>query len=395
MNRFRMSRRSLSEAPPGVTWAPYTRYKRQLFPGNLTTLLVDGAEAYPAMLEAIESATRIVLMDSYIFAADAAGRVFKDALVRKARSGVPVYLTVDGVGVLSEPAGFFADMREAGVHVLVYRSVKPWRRSFGLLRRNHRKLLVVDGRIGFCGGINVGHEWLPHNQGGQGWHDLHVRIEGPAVKQLARLALSTWDIHADQQINPHLALPQVDQVGAEYVSILGSKEFKNRHTIRQAYLHALRAARRYVYIANAYFLPERGLRRALRNACQRGVDVRIIVPSTSDILAVQLASQAMYGPLMRSGVRIFTWSGPMMHAKSAVVDDEWATVGSFNFDHRSWRMNLEVNATVAGRGFASEVRQVFLKDLTQCHELDRAQWIRRPIWIKALEWLFFRFRRFL
>jgi cardiolipin synthase len=160
-------------------------------------------------------------------------------------------------------------------------------------------------------------------------------------------------------------------------------------------LHAIRAAYQYIYIANAYFLPERGMRRALRNACERGIDVRVMVPSTSDVLAVQLASGAMYSRLLRAGVRIFRWRGPMMHAKSAVVDDQWATVGSFNFDHRSWRMKLEVNATIAGPRLAGELAQVFLRDLQWCDELTLENWSRRPFLTKALEWLFFQFRRFL
>ncbi|MCU0662806.1 MAG: phospholipase D-like domain-containing protein [Myxococcota bacterium] len=394
MTRYR-TRRSLSKPPPGTTWAPYCRHKSQLTGGNRTDLLVDGTEAFPAMIEAIDGAREIVLMDSYMFAADAAGRMFKDALERKARQGVPVYLSVDGVGVISEPTSFFEDMSRSGVHVLIYRSVKPWRRSFGLFRRNHRKLLAVDGRVGFCGGINVGHQWLPLERGGLGWHDLHLRLEGPAVADLARLAASTWIVHSGVRVARGSEAPAVEAEGDDYVSILGSRERNNRHTIRQAYLHAIRAAGQYVYIANAYFLPERGMRRALRNACERGVDVRVMVPTTSDILAVQLASGAMYSRLLKYGVRIFRWRGPMMHAKSAVVDDQWATVGSFNFDHRSWRMNLEVNATIVGPRLAGELSKVFLRDLEWCDELTREKWSRRSFFTKALEWVFFQFRRFL
>jgi cardiolipin synthase len=387
-------RRQKKQAPHGPAWASYCRHRKQLVEGNRVTLLVDGAQTYPAMLAAIDEAREVILMDSYIFAADSVGREFKTAMARKAGQGVQVYLIVDGVGVLAEPEEFFEDMRASGVHVLVYRSIKPWRKSFGLLRRNHRKLLAIDDRVGFCGGINIGYEWLPEDRGGLGWHDLHLRIEGPAVADLAKLAISTWSVHGGVRVSPLRVLPPARPKGGEHVSILGSKERKNRHAIRQAYLHAIRNARRYVYIANAYFLPERGLRRALRNACQRGVDVRVMLPGTSDVFAVHMASRAMFSRLMKYGVRIFQWRGPMMHAKAAVVDDQWATVGSFNLDHRSWRMNLEVNATVAGPHLAGELAKVFVRDLERCDELSREQWKRRPFLSKALEWIFFQFRRF-
>ena len=184
-------------------------------------------------------------------------------------------------------------------------------------------------------------------------------------------------------------------MGSTYVSIIGSRERKKRRAIRQSYLHAIRRARKYIYIANAYFLPGRGFRRALRNAVKRGVDVRVMVPARGDILPVQLASQALYGSLMRAGIRVFLWQQAVLHAKTAVIDDEWATVGSFNIDHRSWAMNLEVNVNVMGPGFADQLRQVFESDQRACEELSPVKWRRRPILLRLLEGFFYLFRNWM
>lgn len=364
-------------------------------PGNRVTLLEDGEEAYPAMLEAIASARQTILMDSYIFNDDKAGRLFADALAERAGAGVQVHLTVDGVGTINVPDEFFADLARSNVAVLEYRPVAPWRLGWGLLRRNHRKLLVVDGRIGFVGGINIGDNWLPQRLGGRGWHDIHVRIEGPAVTTLSRLALATWLSRTGLAPNPRLFSQGAEAVGDTHVSIVGSSERKKRRPIRSAYLRAIKHAKRYVYIANAYFIPDRGLRRALRNAVRRGVDVRVMVPADGDILPAQLASQALLGHALRSGLRVFRWQGAMLHAKTAVIDDEWATVGSFNLDHRSWSMNLEVNVIVPEAEFATELREIFERDETRCVELARETWRARPLWKRLIERFFFLFHRWM
>lgn len=363
--------------------------------GNLATLLVDGEEAYPAMLGAIAGAERSVLMDSYIFNDDAAGRAFAAALSERARAGIPVHLIVDGVGTLKVPDGFFGEMRAAGVSVLVYRPIHFWRKGWGLLFRNHRKLLVVDGRIGFAGGINIGDDWLPRAQGGQGWHDIHIRVEGPAARRLAVLTLSTWQKHAGLRPNLRALAPEAPPAGGTSVNIVGSSERKKRRPIRRSYLHAIKNARRYIYIANAYFVPDLGIRRALRNAARRGVDVRVMVPAKGDIPIVQLASESLYDRALRAGIRLLLWQDAVLHAKTAVIDDQWATVGSFNLDHRSWAMNLEVNVNVVDRDFALRLRAAYESDEARCVRLDRETWRRRPLWRRLAQWFFFLFHRWM
>lgn len=376
----------------GEEWASYCRFPGRMIGGNSVTLLVDGAQAYPAMLEAIERAERTVLMESYIFHDDRAGRMFSGALARAAGRGVRVLLAVDGVGTMSVPAAFFEGLQQAGVRVLEYRPPSPWRRQWGLFHRNHRKLLVADNRVGFTGGLNIGDEWLPREQGGLGWHDIHVRLEGPVARELSRLSIATWRTRGGVDLPPHEFLPPVPPAGEAFAVVVGSEEHKRRKAIRQAYLHAIKRAREYIYLANAYFLPDRAYRRALGNAVARGVDVRVMVPARGDILALQLASQSLFSRLLRRGIRLLLWNDAVLHAKTAVIDDQWATVGSYNLDHRSLAMNLEVNANLVGRPFATGMREQFEQDQLRCTELSYDVWRRRPILLRFLERLFGLFR---
>lgn len=391
----RQRRRSEDPLPEHEKWRLYCRYPESMVSGNNVNLLVDGENAYEAMIGAIGEAEHTILMDSYIFNDDIAGRIFANALATSAIRGINVYLIVDGVGTFHVPAPFFENLRQAGVKVLIYRPLAPWRRNFGLLKRNHRKLLVVDGRVGFLGGMNIGAEWLSTQHGGKGWHDIHVRVEGPVVRELSRLVVSTWHIHEGVVLDPTLFLPKLSPTGDKYATIVGSRERKKRKAIRQSYLKAIRQANTYIYIANAYFLPDLGFRRALKNACKRGVDVRIMVSKKGDIYPVQLAGQALYRRLLRMGVRIFVWKDAVLHAKTAVIDDQWATVGSFNIDHRSWRMNLEVNINTVGREFSGHLKQVFLKDQDNCEQLTLVSWQKRPFWLKLLERLVSLFRKWM
>lgn len=381
----------------GATGAsPPTRYC--LFPdsmvaGHSVELLVDGERAYASMLTAIASARRTILMDSYIFNDDAIGRRFADALRERAREGIAVYLIVDGVGTINVPGSFFDEMRSDGVSVLEYRPVAFWRKGWGILRRDHRKLLVVDGRVGFAGGLNVGDEWVPEDEGGQGWHDIHVRVLGPAVRDLSLLAMATWRTQAGVELDQRAFLPEAEEAGETLVNIIGSRERTKRKSIMHAYLHAIKNARDYIYIANAYFIPGAGFRRALANAVKRGVDVRVMLPANGDIFPAKMASQALYSRLMRRGIKLFLWQGAVLHAKTAVIDDHWVTVGSYNIDRRSWAMNLEVNVNILDDGFAAGMKKLFHQDQERCVELELEQWRRRPLLQKLVERFFFQFRK--
>ena len=391
----RRKRRSSHPTGPDEAWRSYCRHPDTMIPGNDVELLVDGEKAYEAMLRAMGEAQQFILMDSYIFNDDFAGRIFSEALQTSAKRGIEVYLVVDGVGTLHVPRLFFEVLERAGVRVLVYRSPAPWRRSFGILRRNHRKMLIVDGYVGFLGGINIGDEWLPKAYGGKGWHDIHAKVAGPVVRDMTRLAISTWHVHRGIVLDSKKFLPPVAPMGTIYAAIAGSRERKKRKVIRHSYLKAIRQATEYIYIANAYFLPDLGFRRALKNACRRGVDVRVMVPKRGDIFSVQLASQSLYRRLMRMGVKIYLWKEAVLHAKCAVIDDQWATVGSYNIDHRSWTMNLEVNLNAMGPSLASHLKSVFLHDQERCESLEIETWRKRPLFLKFLERIVAIFRQWM
>ncbi len=388
-------RKSLQPLDPSQLWRSYCNSTDILQYGNRVELLVDGRNAYPAMLDAIEKSEYTILMDSYIFNDDSVGRLFSDALAAAASRGVLTYLIVDAVGTMPVHDGFFEKLKQSGVHLLIYRSWAPWRRSFGILRRNHRKVLVVDGYIGFAGGLNIGDEWAAISNGGRGWHDIHVRVEGPSVSELSKPSMSTWHGHGNIFLDPRVFLPKIAKIGDKYVGIISSRERKKRKAIRHAYLHAIKQAKCFIYIANSYFLPDLGFRRALQNAVKRGVDVRVMVPRTGDILSVQLASQALYSRLLRAGIRILLWQDQVLHAKTAAIDGQWATVGSYNIDHRSWAQNLEVNVNVVGEEFSNHLKAVFLEDEKRCIELIYADWKRRPLWLKIVERFFHLFRKWM
>ncbi len=393
--RKERGKKKLPSDAPDEPWVEYLGFPSTLVAGNSVVLLVDGTGAFPAMLDAISAAKKTILMESYIFHGDNAGRLFASALAERARAGVEVYLGVDGVGTLTVPTEFFEDLEAVGVNVLIYRSPAPWRRSFGILRRNHRKLLVVDGQVGFAGGLNIGDEWLPKSMGGHGWHDVHIKVVGPAVRELVKLTIATWQGHSDKTFDPRLFLPSVEPEGVEFVNIIGSRERKKRRAIRKSYLQAIKHAKDYIYIANSYFLPDAGFRRALKNAVKRGVDVRLMVPRRGDILSFQLASEALWGRMLRAGIRIFLWEEAVLHAKTACVDDQWATVGSFNLDHRSWTMNLEVNVVTVGPAITAELKKVFLKDQLGCTKLTRKEWRKRGIFTRLIQRFFYLFRKWM
>jgi cardiolipin synthase A/B len=379
----------------GMADLGYAFQPRALVPGNRITLLRGGEESYPQMLEAIAKAERSVHLETYIFRSDQTGRRFGEVLEERARAGVTVRFLVDAVGSLELDDAFLRELRLAGVTVRTFRPLS-WKAGMGFNRRDHRKLLVVDGRVGFTGGLNIGDEYAPSPDGG-GWHDLHARIEGPAVAEMARLFRRTW-LAAGGDVFPQIEEDAAESVATEntaFAIAVGNEDLRRRATIRRFYLHAMRRARETIHIMNAYFIPDRGVRRVLANAVRRGVRVTVIVPEKSDLRSVQFASQHLYAKLLKAGVRIFEYPERMMHAKSAVVDAVWATIGSYNLDARSLFHNLEVVLCIVDRAFAAVVRAQIEEDAAASRELVPEVWRQRPWWRKVAEWFFFQFRHWL
>lgn len=375
---------------------PYARTQLRWRPGCAVTVLRDGGETYPAMLEALQGAKREILFETYILAADLTGDRFKAVLIERAQAGVAVRLIYDAVGSFGLPASWVEDLRAAGCEVIDFNPISPWRKRFRLSHRDHRKIIVVDDEVAFTGGLNISNDYASVADGGVGWHDMHCRVVGPIVIDLSRMFRRSW-MRAGGK--PYPAPPSVQEAakgtGASFVRLLDNTRRRQRATTRRAYLHVLRAARTAVWISNAYFLPDRGLRRAITRAAHRGVDVRVMVPGKSDVRMIEWASLYVLRALVKQGVKVMRWRGPMMHAKTAVVDATWSTIGSYNFDSMSRFNNLEVTVEILDSDVAGALVANYERDMQNADGFDEASWKKLPFYTKALAWICYRLRRFL
>mgnify|MGYP002628844393 CR=1 FL=1 len=371
--------------------------------GNQVTLLHDPETCLPAMLDAIEDATREVLVEMYWFASDRTGWEFAEALCDRARAGVRVQVIYDAVGSITADDQMFQRMRRAGCHVAEYNPVAPWRARFrlGLLNnRDHRKMVVVDGQVALVGGVNLGDEWAAKGAGGKGFRDDVIKIAGPAAQRLQDVFQVTWSELTGMDANGHPrgnspSLPHPSNKSGSLVRVLANHYRDERKAIRRDYLGRIQEAKRYLYITNSYFIPDRKVRQSLMAAARRGVDVRVLMPETSDVPAVDFASRWLWGGLLEGGVRLYRFKGPVLHAKSAVSDDRWTTVGSFNLDNRSWRTNLELNIVIIDEALAHSMVARFMADLDLSDEVDATVHGRRRVWLRLLDWLFFLLRALL
>jgi cardiolipin synthase len=380
-------------------FVPYARTTQRWRSGCEVTVLRHGAETYPAMLAALAAARDAICFETYILAADHTGDRFKAVLIDRARAGVKVRLIYDAVGSFGLPDSWVDELRTAGCEVMDFNPIAPWRRRFRLSHRDHRKIVVVDDLVGFTGGLNIANDYASVEDGGAGWHDIHCRVTGPIVLDLSRMFRRTWIRCGGAPYPP----PQPDPLpasaarwsGSSFLRLLDNTRRRQRTTVRRAYLHVINAARRQILIQNAYFLPDRGLRRALGKAVARGVDVRVMVPGQSDVKLVEWAGLYVLRRLARRGVQILLWRGAMMHAKTAVVDRVWSTIGSYNFDAQSRFNNLEVTVEILDRKVADTLALTFERDMATAEPFDEQAWQRLPWWRKALAWIGYRMRRLL
>lgn len=383
---------------PGEGPWRYVRHPERLRRYTLVTPLRAGGAAFPAMLAAIRAAKSSILFEIYILRADRIGEAFRDALVERARAGVAVRLLYDAVGSLGLPDAFLEPLSAAGGRVAIYHPVALWRRKAGarwrltLNKRDHKKILVVDQRVGFTGGLNIGLEYESKEAGGEGWLDWHARVEGPAVHELSTSFQRTWSSATDEDLpDPPVPGP------AQGRNVLGTQvvdntRLRSRWRMHRAYLHAIAAAERDISILNAYFIPELSLRRAFRKAAARGVSVRVIVPSDSDVKAVRHASRYLYRRLIRAGIRIFEWPESMMHAKAGIIDGVWSTIGSYNLDHRSLVHNLEVSLVCIDGALAATLQAEFERELAACREVTIADLDALTRWQRFKDWFWYQLR---
>ncbi len=378
-------------------WQRYCARPEDALEGNEVDLLKDGDETFSAMLGAIKGARKYVLLEFYAFADDSAGRVFSELLRSKAREGVAVYLIYDSVGSILTDRDFFLELAAAGVKVAEFRPVIFWKPYWNWIKRDHRKTICVDGDCAFVGGFNITSQDAPLSLGGRGWKGTQARLRGPATAQIEHLFWEAWTASTPvtgarepaRQVFP--AAP----AGDKPVAVVSAGGIRNVRSIRRSYRYAIDRALEYIYITNAYFLPDRLVYRRLVRAARRGVDVRVIAPMETDHPYVRWASWSMYGHLIKNGVKIYEWQGPILHAKTAVIDGVWSSVGSHNLDHRSLKYNLEVNINVFGRAFGSAMARAFREDLKRSKLVTLEDVRRRPFTSKAASKLLYLVRSWL
>ena len=345
---------------------------------------------FPPMLEAIRNAHHEVLVEMYWFRNDQAGTVVRDALLAAAKRGIRVRVIYDGFGCRNVPDRFWQPIdRERTGGTRVFSPMAPWRRRFRwgkVIHRNHRKIVVVDGERAFVGGINFGDEWWT-SDGLPTWRDDAIELVGPTAKEVRSLFWRTW-----RRLGGWVpaGVPSIPTEGnGEVWLIANDHHFSSRREIRRTYLQEIRRARSSIDIANAYFLPDRKVIRALVAARHRGVPVRIMIPEMGDVPIVSLAQRSLAHRLLEAGIEIYGFRTSIFHAKSAAIDD-FATIGSYNLDYRSWRLNLECNIAVFDRVFAESVRRSFEEDIRSSTPITADYLNGRP-WLERIEgWLLFK-----
>jgi Phosphatidylserine/phosphatidylglycerophosphate/cardiolipin synthases and related enzymes len=342
------------------------------------------------LIAAISSARKTVNFEAYIFWSGEVGTRFRDALAERAVHGVAVRVLLDAIG---SPGGRLKAsdvdaLRRAGCHVEFFHSNKPWK-LWVFNHRNHRRVLVVDGTLGFTGGVGFADQWRGDADSPEHWRDTQVRVEGPAVRGLQRAFQENWSEVTGEPLVGDEFFPALAQAGSSSVAVVPSSPLAAMSGAGRVYAISLAAAAKEIWIANSYFLPDDATVGLFVAAVKRGVDVRVIVPSDeqNDVPATKAAGRSAFGPLLEGGVKIYEYQPTMFHLKTMVVDGIFSTLGSANFDDRSFHLNEEVNLFVYDAEFAGLMKERYRRDLLQCRPYTHAMWKERPLKKRVTEWL--------
>jgi cardiolipin synthase len=346
--------------------------------GNRAGILNNGDEIFSAMTGAIREARSTVNLESYIFKDDPAGKIMSEALMEAARRGVEVRVLVDGTG--SKFAGpLLARMRREGVKTAVFRPIRLWS-LHKIARRTHRKILVVDGTVSFTGGFCIAEQWLGDARNPREWRDMMVRVTGPVSAQMQSIFSEDWTFATGEILAGDKLYPRIAPAGDVAAQAIKISRGDSSSLAAMLYFVTIRSARESIHIQNAYFVPNRQIREALKEAARRGVDVRITVPGRHmDQPLVRMASRLHYGELLTAGVRIFEYNRTMMHTKASVIDGMFSTIGSINFDARSLHENAEASFSFYDRDFGARLEAVFAQDERDSREITYESWKRRGL----------------
>ncbi|MEO8427499.1 MAG: phospholipase D-like domain-containing protein [Verrucomicrobiota bacterium] len=353
--------------------------------GNRVRALQNGDEIFPAMLDAIHGARETITFETYIYWSGDIGQKFSDALCERARAGVKTHVLLDAVGTGKIEKKFLTDLKSAGVEVERYHPLR-WYTIARINNRTHRKLLVVDGRIGFTGGVGIADLWTGHAQSKEHWRDSHYQIEGPAVAQMQAAFGDNWIKTRAKVLFGSEYFPELKPAGDSLAQVFKSSRSEGSESVRLMYLLSIASATKTIRLQAAYFVPDDLAIETFLAARQRGVKIEIIVPGAqSDAKIVQSASRSRWGDLLDGGVEIYEYQPTMYHCKVIIVDDVWVSVGSTNFDDRSFRLNDEANLNIYDATFAAEQVKVFDDDRRKSRLMTRAEFKNRSAAAKVLE----------
>ena len=352
---------------------------------NQVDLMVDVNETYDLMEQALRDARHHAHLEFYVWQPDETGRRFRDVLVDRAREGVEVRLLLDSFGSLNLDDEFLAPLEDAGVQVgwfLPIRLLLPGRR---LNLRNHRKIIVVDGHVGFTGGVNIGDEYTGKLARWGPWRDTHLRLHGPVVHQLQQVFAEDWFFTTDEDLARREYFPTPEPAGDHVAQIIASGPTRQVDVIHDIFFAAIAGARERVLITTPYFVPSEAIATALTTTARRGVDVRLLLPRKSNQRLVLHAGRSYYEELLEAGIAIYEYTSGMLHAKVTVVDGRWAVVGSANMDTRSFRLNFEMDTIVYGSSVASHLEKVFHEDLNKAVRIRLAEFRHRRLGRRLVE----------
>jgi cardiolipin synthase A/B len=356
----------------------------QILPGNQVQALVNGDEIFPAMLKAIRGARETITFETYVYWRGEIGGQFTEALAERARAGVKVHVLFDAVGAGKIDKSHVRRLEEAGVEVRKYNPLR-WHSIARMNNRTHRKILVIDGKLGFTGGAGIGDEWAGNAQDPKHWRDTHFRVEGPAVAQMQAAFIENWIETTGVVLHGANYFPTIrPAAGGQLAQFFVSSPGGGGESMQLMYLLTIAAAAKTIRLSASYFVPDDNEVRMLAEAAKRGVSVQIVVPGPHiDSQIVRRASRSSWGELLRAGVEIYEYAPTMYHVKVMIVDALWVSVGSTNFDTRSFSTNDEANLNVYDRGFARAQERIFADDLKRSRQVTLEEWQRRP-WSEKL-----------
>ena len=360
--------------------------------GNRVTPLWKGRESFLKIFDSIQKAKKLVCLEFYIFRNDDTGTELAELLKRKSAEGIKVYIIYDHFGSFGTPRKFWEDLKQAGIQIRASHPFK-WTDPLHYVHRDHKKLIVIDGVKAFTGGLNIANEYRGYHRVKKvrGWRDTGIFLEGPIAKTLLDIFRKSWQIwkgsaiHFDKEVKP---IPD-----GLYVLPIFVSSSRGRRKMRKLLYYSINQAQRCIYLTTAYFTPSRRMVHVLENAEARGVDVKLLLPAKSDVMAADYAGRAFFAKLLRAGVEIYKYQGEILHAKTAVFDGMWSVIGSTNLDFQSLRRNDEGNVGIVDKKFGEQMIAIFHEDLKQSEQITLNTWLNRPFFEKVQEKFFAMFRR--